>query len=395
MLRGKNILLGVSGSIAAYKAAFLTRLLVKAGANVKIILTPAAKDFVTPLTLSTLSKNPVYSDYFDESTGEWNNHVDFGSWADVLLIAPATANTLSKMANGNCDNLLLATYLSAKCPVFYAPAMDLDMYKHQSTLSNLKRLESFGDLLIKPGTGELASGLEGEGRMAEPEEIVEILQNHFDTKGWLKGKKILVNAGPTHEAIDPVRYIGNRSSGKMGYAIAEEAVKLGGDVTLVSGPSVLAVPEGVSFVQVESAASMYEACHQHKNYDIAILAAAVADYRPKNTADQKIKKSDQSLHIDLEPTQDILKSLGESKKGHQRLIGFALETENAIENAAKKIKSKNLDLIVMNTLQDPGAGFSGDKNKVTFIDQHNNAETFELKDKSEVAKDLFNKIKTL
>ena len=392
MLHGKKILIGVTAGIAAYKIAFLTRLLVKAGAEVRIIMTPSASSFVTPLTLSTLSGNPVYSDYFDPQTGEWNNHVAFGGWPDVFLIAPATANTLSKMAHGQCDNLLLATYLSAKCPVFFAPAMDLDMYKHPATKENIRKLSEAGDRLIPPGVGELASGLEGEGRMAEPEEILRHLTDHFSTGGVLKGKKVLINAGPTREPIDPVRYIGNRSSGKMGYHLAEEAVARGAEVILVSGPSSLQPPKGAKVERVETADEMYKACMAHTDYDIAILAAAVADYTIKNQASEKIKKSSDALRLELAPTKDILSALGKQKKEGQILVGFALETENEEENALRKLEAKNLDLIVLNSLKDEGAAFEHDTNKVTLIDRHNNQQTIELKQKQLIAKDILDKI---
>ncbi|WP_075343269.1 bifunctional phosphopantothenoylcysteine decarboxylase/phosphopantothenate--cysteine ligase CoaBC [Tenacibaculum agarivorans] len=395
ILQGKKVLLGITAGIAAYKTASLVRLFIKSGAEVKVIMTPASKDFITPLTLSTLSKNPVHSTFYDkEDENElWNNHVDLGLWADIMLIAPATANTLSKMTNGTCDNLLLATYLSAKCPVYFAPAMDLDMYKHPSTKTSLERLQDFGNIMIPATSGELASGLVGEGRMAEPEDIVSFIQNDIISKLPLKGKKILLTAGPTYEAIDPVRFIGNHSSGKMGFAIAEAAANLGAEVFLVSGPSHQNIKHSlVHRIDVTSAQDMYEACHQYfKDVDVAILSAAVADYRPKNVATQKIKKKDASLVIELEPTNDILKSLGEIKKG-QLLVGFALETNDEISNAKKKIEKKNLDLIVLNSLRDKGAGFAGDTNKITIIDKDFNETSFALKSKKEVAKDIINEI---
>lgn len=395
VLSGKKIVLGVSGGIAAYKTASLVRLLIKAGAEIKVIMTPASKDFVTPLTLSTLSKNPVHSTFFNEEddNAEWNNHVELGLWADFMVIAPATANTLSKMATGNCDNLLIATYLSAKCPVYFAPAMDLDMYKHQSTLNSFEKLTSFGNLMIPAESGELASGLSGEGRMAEPENIVAFIENDIQSKLPLRGKKILITAGPTYEAIDPVRFIGNHSSGKMGFDIANEAAKLGAEVVLISGPTHQTIKySNIKVVKVVSADEMYEACHNYfKNVDVAICAAAVADYKPKVVAEQKIKKSQAEFSIALEKTKDILASLGKEKK-HQFLIGFALETENEIENAKLKIQKKNLDLIVLNSLKDEGAGFGKSTNKVTFIDKNFNIEPRELKSKELVAEDILEKV---
>ncbi|MGV3696819.1 bifunctional phosphopantothenoylcysteine decarboxylase/phosphopantothenate--cysteine ligase CoaBC [Flavobacterium sp.] len=395
VLRGKKVLLGVSGGIAAYKTATLVRLFIKAGAQVQVVMTPASKDFVTPLTLSTLSKNPVHSSFYEENddNAQWNNHVELGLWADLMVIAPATANTLSKMANGNCDNLLIATYLSAKCPVYFAPAMDLDMYKHPSTLSSFNLLKQFGNIMIPAETGELASGLSGEGRMAEPENIISFLENDLESKLPLKGKKILITAGPTYETIDPVRFIGNHSSGKMGFDIAERAAELGASVTLISGPTHLNVNNSViDIIRVTSAQQMYDACHQYFNdFDVAICAAAVADYRPKVIAEQKIKKAEASLAIELEKTQDILASLGKIKK-NQFLIGFALETENEIENAKLKIQKKNLDLIVLNSLQDKGAGFGKPTNKVTFIDKDFVVEAMDLKSKELVATDIMNKV---
>ncbi len=395
VLSGKKIVLGVSGGIAAYKTAILVRLFIKAGAEVQVIMTPASKDFVTPLTLSTLSKNPVYSTFYneeDENT-EWNNHVEIGLWADLMVIAPATANTLSKMANGNCDNLLIATYLSAKCPVYFAPAMDLDMYKHNSTLNSFEKLKSFGNIIIPAESGELASGLSGEGRMAEPENIVSFIEKDIQSKLPLSGKKILITAGPTYEAIDPVRFIGNHSSGKMGFDIANEAAKLGAEVILVSGPThQITNFSSIKVVKVISAEEMYIACHEYfTNVDVAICAAAVADYRPKVVADQKIKKSEAELSIQLEKTKDILASFGEQKK-RQFLVGFALETENEIENAKLKIQKKNLDLIVLNSLKDEGAGFGKSTNKVTFIDKKFTVEPRDLKSKEMVAQDILEKV---
>jgi phosphopantothenoylcysteine decarboxylase/phosphopantothenate--cysteine ligase len=394
-LSGKKILLGISGGIAAYKTATLVRLFIKAGAHVQVIMTPASKDFITPLTLSTLSKNPVYSSFYDESeeNEKWNSHVELGLWADLMLIAPATANTLSKMANGICDNLLIATYLSAKCPVYFAPAMDLDMYIHPSTLESFKKLEQFGNTMIPAENGELASGLSGEGRMSEPENILAFLEADLESKLPLKGKKILITAGPTYEAIDPVRFIGNHSSGKMGFDIAQSAANLGASVILVSGPTHLKIAHNlVKVVPVVSAQDMYEVCHHYfDDVDVAIAAAAVADYKPNNVAKNKIKKDAASFTIELEKTKDILASLGKIKKD-QFLIGFALETEDEIENAKLKIQKKNLDLIVLNSLQDEGAGFGKPTNKVTFIDSNFMVEPMELKSKEAVADDILNKV---
>ena len=395
VLNGKKILLGVSGGIAAYKTATLVRLFIKAGAHVQVIMTPASKDFVTPLTLSTLSKNPVHSSFFNEDDEDavWNNHVELGLWADLMLIAPATANTLSKMATGNCDNLLIAAYLSAKCPVYFAPAMDLDMYKHPSTISSFIALKEFGNIIIPAENGELASGLSGEGRMAEPENIIAFLEADLESKLPLKGKKILITAGPTYEAIDPVRFIGNHSSGKMGFDIANTAASLGAQVILVAGPTYYKPKNAsVEVINVVSAQEMYDACHLYYNdVDVAISAAAVADYRPKVVALQKIKKTTEEFLIELEKTKDILASLGAIKK-NQFLIGFALETQNEIENAKLKIQKKNLDLIVLNSLQDEGAGFKKETNKVTFIDKNFKIEPMDLKTKESVAVDILNKV---
>ncbi|MDP4600910.1 MAG: bifunctional phosphopantothenoylcysteine decarboxylase/phosphopantothenate--cysteine ligase CoaBC [Polaribacter sp.] len=391
VLSGKKILLGITAGIAAYKSANLVRLFIKLGAEVKVMMTPASKDFITPLTLSTLSKNPVHSSFYDQENDNelWNNHVELGLWADYLLIAPATANTLSKMANGTCDNLVLATYLSAKCPVYFAPAMDLDMYKHSSTKENLQKLESFGNRMIPATSGELASGLVGEGRMAEPEDIVTFIENDILSKLPLRGKKVLITAGPTYEAIDPVRFIGNHSSGKMGFEIAKQAANLGAEVFLITGPTNEEVKHSfIKRIDVISAEEMFKASHEYFNeVDIAILSAAVADYKPKNVATQKIKKKDATLSIELAPTKDILASLGKIKK-QQFLVGFALETENEIENATSKLVRKNLDMIVLNSLQDKGAGFATNTNKITIIDKNLNTTVFDLKSKSAVAKDI-------
>ncbi|HAJ82386.1 MULTISPECIES: bifunctional phosphopantothenoylcysteine decarboxylase/phosphopantothenate--cysteine ligase CoaBC [Zunongwangia] len=392
VLRGKKILLGITGGIAAYKTASLVRLFIKAGAQVRVVMTPAAKDFITPLTLSTLSKNEVYSSFTEEEGELWNNHVELGLWADIMLIAPATANTLSKMAAGNSDNFLLATYVSAKCPVYFAPAMDLDMYKHPSTKNNFETLKSFGNFMIPAGTGELASGLSGEGRMAEPEEIFQFLEDHLSAFLPLKGKQIMITAGPTYEAIDPVRFIGNHSSGKMGYEIARAAANLGAKVILISGPTHLQISEDhIHLIKVVSAQEMYDAAMAHfEKADVVIAAAAVADYKPETIADQKIKKADETLTIRLTKTQDILRSLGERKR-QQKLIGFALETNNELENARAKLQKKNLDFVVLNSLQDKGAGFQNDTNKVSFVFQ-DEVKSFGLKPKSEVAVDILNEI---
>lgn len=395
ILSGKNILVGISGGIAAYKSASLVRLFIKSGANVKVVITPSSKDFITPLTLSTLSKNPVYSSFTneDDDNAVWNNHVDLGLWADLFVIAPATANTLSKMANGVCDNLLLATYLSAKCPVYFAPAMDLDMYKHESTRRSFKVLKSYGNIMIPATSGELASGLVGEGRMAEPEDILTFIENDILGKLPLKGKKVLITAGPTYEALDPVRFIGNHSSGKMGFEIAKAAANNGAEVVLITGPTHQKVSHSlINVILVTSAQDMYDEVHKCFNIvDVAILSAAVADFKPKEVASQKIKKKTPTLNLELERTKDILASLGALKK-KQYLVGFALETNNELENAKAKLIKKNLNLIVLNSLNDKGAGFKSDTNKVTFIDDKNNITEFKLKSKAEVASDIINKI---
>ena len=390
MLRSKKILLGISGSIAAYKMASLTRLLVKEGAEVKIVMTEAAKEFITPLTLATLSKNPVLSTFVKDETGTWNNHVDLGLWADVILIAPATAHTLAKCANGICNDLLSAVYLSAKCPVYFAPAMDLDMYQHPSTLANLQKLLSFGNQIIKSGYGELASGLVGEGRMAEPEELLEVLKKHFSKKPALEHKKVLITAGPTQEAIDPVRFISNHSTGKMGYALADKLAKAGAEVTLVSGMVALKKPDSsIHLISVRSAQEMYEATQSNfATADIIILAAAVADYTPAVVADKKIKKKEDSFSIDLVKTTDIAKTLGQQKQPNQLMVGFALETDNEVANALGKIQSKNLDLIVLNSLQNKGAGFGHDTNQVSIIQKDGSMVDFDLKSKQDVAEDI-------
>ncbi len=392
-LVGKKILIGVSGSIAAYKSALLVRLLIKAGAEVQVLMTQAATEFITPLTLATLSKNPVLSTYAsDDGTGRWNNHVELGLWADALLIAPATAHTLARCANGLCDDLLTAVYLSARCPVFFAPAMDLDMYRHGSTLHNIQRLRSYGNVIVEAEYGELASGLVGEGRLAEPEILVEVLQRHFARKPVAAGKRVLITAGPTQEALDPVRYISNHSTGKMGYAIARAFAQAGADVTVVSGPVVLDSPDpSVRLVKVRSARQMLEASQEYfTTSDLVIFAAAVADYAPAEVAEQKIKKQGGTLEVHLTKTTDIALTMGKQKQAHQLLVGFALETENELENARRKLESKNLDFIVLNSLNDPGAGFSYDTNKITVIGKEGSIRHFELKKKEEVAQDILN-----
>ncbi|MGC3943360.1 MAG: bifunctional phosphopantothenoylcysteine decarboxylase/phosphopantothenate--cysteine ligase CoaBC [Chryseolinea sp.] len=394
MLKGKRILLGVCGGIAAYKTAVLTRLLVKDGALVKVVMTPAAHDFITPLTLSTLSKNPVLTAFSKSEAGEWNNHVELGLWADVMVIAPATASTIAKMAHGQSDNLLVASYLSARCPVFLAPAMDLDMLQHASVKDNLEKLLSYGNHIIDPGVGELASGLSGHGRMAEPEEIHHKLKSFFAGAQPLLRKKALVTAGPTLEAIDPVRFISNHSSGKMGFAIAEALAQNGADVILVSGPTQQHTNHpSVRVVPVVSAEQMYDACQtEFESADITVLAAAVADYRPAAPASEKIKKKDENLNLELTKTRDIAAELGKHKRDNQVLVGFALETNNEVPNALKKLSAKNFDMIVLNSLQDKGAGFGLDTNKVTIIDRDQKSTTFDLKNKREVARDIVNSI---
>ncbi|HNP94484.1 MAG TPA: bifunctional phosphopantothenoylcysteine decarboxylase/phosphopantothenate--cysteine ligase CoaBC [Cyclobacteriaceae bacterium] len=396
-MEGRKIILGITGSIAAYKAAVLTRLLVKEGAEVKVIMTESAKDFITPLTLATLSKHPVLTEFVKNEAGEWNNHVELGLWADAMVIAPASANTLAKMAHGECDNLLLAVYLSARCPVFIAPAMDLDMLQHPSTKRNLDTLKDYGVLTIDPAHGELASGLVGVGRLAEPEEIVERLKAFFNEKKKLSNKRALVTAGPTHEALDPVRFIGNNSSGKMGFAIAESLANQGAKVTLVTGPTHLTMSHpGIEVKRVTSAQEMYEACQKvFKDADITVLSAAVADYRPAQAAPQKIKKTEQDLAIQLVKTPDIAAELGKQKKNGQRIVGFALETENEESNAKKKIEAKNFDLIVLNSLNDSGAGFGHDTNKISVINRKGEIQKFSLKSKKDVAADIVNAIVSL
>lgn len=388
MLQAKKILLGITGGIAAYKCAHLVRLFVKEGAEVRVVMSKSALEFVTPQTLSVLSKNEVTCDFFD-ANHNWNNHVHLAEWADVFLIAPLTANTLAKMANGICDNILLATYLSAKAKTIVAPAMDLDMYRHPTTKANLQKLESYGNLIIPAENGELASGLIGEGRMAEPENILAFLKDFFSESLPLKNKKVLINAGPTYEAIDPVRFIGNRSSGKMGIALAESFYKAGAEVTLVLGPTHLRPLSPCKLISVESAQEMFDVCTQeYEKCDIAVCSAAVADYKPSNPSAGKIKKTDDTFQLNLIKTKDILKTLGEHKK-HQCLIGFALETSNVEEYAKLKIKTKNLDFIVANEAG-KNTGFGSDTNKVTIIDKHNKITNFELKSKAETADDIVN-----
>ena len=397
MLKGRKILLGITGSIAAYKSALLIRELVKIGAEVRVIAITSALSFVTPLTLSTLSNNPVYSSFTKNESGEWNNHVELGLWADLFIIAPASANTLAKMANGLCDNLLMATYLSAKCPIFVAPAMDLDMYLHPSLLDNIKKIKSFGNTVIDATEGELASGLFGKGRMEEPEKIIEKIVSYFSKPLPLKGKIALVTAGPTYEALDPVRFIGNHSSGKMGYAIAENLQSKGAKVYLVSGPTALKIgSQNITVQKVTSADEMYNATEAlFDRADIVVFSAAVADYKPEIKETQKIKKKEETFNLKLVKTKDISKELGLKKREGQILVGFALETNNEEQNALKKLESKNLDFVVLNSMNDEGAGFQHDTNKITIIDKLNNIQSFEMKNKTEVAEDIVNKIMEL
>jgi phosphopantothenoylcysteine decarboxylase/phosphopantothenate--cysteine ligase len=387
MLAGKKILLGITGSIAAYKTPFIVRQLIKAGAEVKVIMTPASMSFVSRLTLSTLSKNSVLSDLAEEET--WANHVELGRWADLMLIAPLSCNTLSKMASGQCDNLLLAVYLSATCPVMVAPAMDEDMWHHSSTKKNIDLVREHGANILNVGYGELASGLTGEGRMAEPEEIIGEIEHFFYVSGQLQGKKLLITAGPTYEAIDPVRFIGNHSTGKMGYALAEEMAARGAEVNLVSGPVALKPKHrNIRLTKVITAAEMYQACMDAKDFDIAIMAAAVADFTPATVSDKKIKKANGQMSVELRKTQDILASLGENKNSKQVLVGFALETDNEEAHAFKKLEEKNADLIVLNSLNDAGAGFGHDTNQVTLLFKKGGRKKIELKSKQALARDI-------
>jgi phosphopantothenoylcysteine decarboxylase/phosphopantothenate--cysteine ligase len=392
MFKGKKILLAVTGSIAAYKAPLIVRLLVKEGAEVKVLMTPAAKDFVTPLTLSTVSRNPVISELFSEDS--WSNNVMLGRWDDLLLVAPLSCNTLAKMANGFCDNMLLATYLSATCPVVVAPAMDEDMWKHPTTRINLNKLENVGNTIIPVDNGELASGLVGEGRMAEPENILRFISENFFLEQDLAGKRVLVTAGPTYEPIDPVRFIGNHSSGKMGIALSEELARRGASVQLVLGPTASSIKQkGVKVHNVQTAAEMYDKCvEEFENADVAIMSAAVADYTPAVRAKEKIKKDTASLNVELVKTKDILKTLGEKKYNGQLLVGFALETTNEKENALNKLTTKNADLIVLNSLNDEGAGFGHDTNKITIFEKGGKEIQYDRKPKQQVAKDIVDRI---
>jgi phosphopantothenoylcysteine decarboxylase / phosphopantothenate---cysteine ligase len=394
MLKDKKIVIGITASIAAYKIPFLVRLLVKEGAEVRIIMTPAAGDFVTPLTLSTLSRNPVLTEPFNISTGEWNSHVELGTWADAMIFAPVTANTLGKMAHGIADNFLLTTYLSAKCPVFIVPAMDLDMFHHPSTSNNLEILSSYGNRIIEPQTGELASGLSGRGRMEEPEAILGLVREFFATKDELIGKTILVTAGPTHEKIDPVRFIGNQSSGLMGFSLAHEAAERGAKVILITGPTKRSASHpSIKRIDVISAAEMLKECMKYfSRSDVIIMAAAVADYTYKDPSEQKLKKSGDGLILNLDPTIDILLELGKRKKAGQVLVGFALETNNELKNAKEKLKKKNLDFIILNSLREKGTGFGSTSNKVTIIDRSGRITEGSLKDKKSVAKDILDTI---
>ena len=394
ILSGKKVLLGISGGIAAYKTPNLVRCLIKKGAEVKVVMTDSSKDFVTPLSLSTVSKNPVHSSFkSDDEDGVWNNHVELGLWADFMLICPATANTLFKMANGNCDNLLLGVYLSCKSETFFAPAMDLDMYKHQSTKESINKLISFGNILIPPAHGELASGLSGEGRLPEPHEIVDFIEKHYSKNLPLAGKKVLISAGPTIEELDPVRYISNHSSGKMGYSLAETALSLGAEVKLISGPTNQSISsENIKIVHIKSGKELHQAIlNDYNNSDIVIMAAAVSDYKPIEFSEKKIKKDNNELNIKFEKTTDILFELGQNKK-NQILVGFALENNNELSNAINKLEKKNLDLIVLNSLNDEGAGFGYDTNKITVVDCSGNVTPYKLKKKNEVADDVFKHI---
>lgn len=391
MLKGKKIVLGITGSIAAYKACYIIRGLVKAGAEVQVVITPAGKEFITPITLSTLTQKPVVSEFFSQRDGTWNSHVKLGLWADAMLIAPCTASTLGKMANGVADNMLVTTYLSMKAPVFIAPAMDLDMYQHPTTQANMDRLRSFGNQIIEPQSGFLASGLEGKGRMEEPENIVAYLDNYFEEKD-LQGKRIMITAGPTYEKIDPVRFIGNYSSGKMGFALAEECARRGAEVTLIAGPVSMSCSANIHRIDVESCEEMYQAATTtFANMDAAILCAAVADFRPENIATEKIKREKDDLVIRLKPTHDIAAQLGQMKKQGQLLVGFALETNDEEANAQKKLQKKNLDFIVLNSLQRKGTCFQSDDNQISILSANGQVD-FGKKPKTEVAKDIVNEL---
>jgi len=396
MLRDKKIVLGVTGGIAAYKSAAIVRLLIQQGAEVKVIMTPLSKEFITPLTMATLSRNPVMIDFFDPTNGNWNSHVDLGLWADAMLIAPATANTIAKMTHGVADNLLITSYLSARCPVFIAPAMDLDMFVHPTTKNNLNLLKSYGNIIIEPAVGELASGLEGKGRMEEPEKIVRMLADYFVPKDMLD-KKILITAGPTYEKIDPVRFIGNYSSGKMGFALAETCAKHGAEVILVAGPvSLKTIHKNIERINVESAAEMYKiVTNKFKNVDGAILCAAVADFTPVKSETSKIKREKDNLILELKPTYDIAATIGATKSPEQFIVGFALETNDEEKNAKEKMDRKNFDFIVLNSLQDPDSGFGFDTNRVAIIHRSGLKKQFELKSKLDVADDIVKEINTL
>ena len=397
MLKGKHIILGITGSIAAYKAAYLIRGLVKRGAEVQVVITPAGKEFITPLTLATLSSHPVISEFFSNRDGTWNSHVDLGLWADAMLIAPATASTIGKMANGIADNMLVTTYLSCKAPVFVAPAMDLDMFAHPTMRRNLERLRSFGNRIIEPAEGELASHLVGKGRMEEPDRIIEVLSDFFETRKDLAGKKVLITAGPTYERLDPVRFIGNYSSGKMGFALAEVCAERGAEVTLVAGPVALGISNpAIRRIDVEAAEEMYQAAREaFPDSDAAILCAAVADYRPEQVAERKIKREEKGeMTLRLVPNQDIAASLGAMKREGQILVGFALETDDEVSHAESKLRRKNFDFIVLNSLRDPGAGFRCDTNKIAILDNAGTRTSFPLKSKREVASDIVDRLVT-
>ena len=396
-MKGKHIVLGITGSIAAYKACTLIRLLIKAGAEVQVVITPAGKEFITPVTLSALTSKPVVSEFFAQRDGSWHSHVDLGLWADAMIVAPATASTIGKMANGIADNMLVTTYLSMKAPVFVAPAMDLDMFAHPSTQKNLQTLRSYGNIIIEPSEGELASKLVGKGRMEEPERIFDILAQHFSKDGDLQGKTVMITAGPTYEKIDPVRFIGNYSSGKMGYALANECAERGAKVELISGPTHLSINHPlINVTRVESAEEMYScATERFADCDAAILSAAVADFTPDSKADSKIKREKGEQTLVLKPTHDIAAALGQMKSTKQKLVGFALETDNEQTNAQHKLEKKNLDFIVLNSLRDKGAGFNYDTNKVSIIGRDGGTKTFPLKSKTEVAADIVDKLQSL